>query len=420
MGDFGIIRRKKVTVVVTMADTRPRYALTSRNSWKTVRTLLRRIRTKSNLNPNEKSHSAAIQGIRKDSTPTTTDESANVSVAEFTIPEKQKALVVARKGEYEIRHDFPMPIVGDDEIMIRSHYVGLNPIDWKSVDYNFCLPEFPWVTGREMSGVVAQVGSAVKTFKEGDSVWTSTYYKDVRAGCFQEFVVVPSHTVLPIPSNIPFEAAACLGVAALTASMTLWKWLGVPAQRLGADEASGEWLLVWGGSTVTGQFATQIANLSGIKVITVNSTETKSLSERLGANHVVVRDGKTDEQVVDEIRTITAGGITRAIDLVGPKTAALALDAVSKDKPVHFAPLAMMSNSQTVPENVVVHTVEMKQFVLDKSNVRYTEELGKLLEDGKIVLPELHLIEGGLHSVVGGLEMLKKGNLKGKKLVVRM
>ncbi len=58
----------------------------------------------------------------------------------------QKALVVARKGEYEIRHDFPIPALGDNEVMIRSHYVGLNPIDWKSVDYNFCLPEFPWVS----------------------------------------------------------------------------------------------------------------------------------------------------------------------------------------------------------------------------------------------------------------------------------
>lgn len=61
------------------------------------------------------------------------------------MPRVQKALVIARKGEYEIRHDFPMHTVGEDEIMIRSHYVGLNPIDWKSVDYNFCLPEFPWV-----------------------------------------------------------------------------------------------------------------------------------------------------------------------------------------------------------------------------------------------------------------------------------
>ncbi|KAI1389347.1 GroES-like protein [Hypoxylon trugodes] len=402
-----------------MEEVRPRHTIVSRNSWKTVRTILRRIRTKSGSS--ERSYSKVIQGIHKGSTPTTTtDDSANVSVAELSEPRVQKALVVARKGEYEIRHDFPMPTVGDDEIMIRSHYVGLNPIDWKSVDYNFCLPDFPWVTGREMSGVVAQVGSGVTTFKEGDTVWTSTYYKDVRAGCFQEYVVVPSHTVLHVPSRVPFEAAASLGVAALTASMTLWKWLGVPNPESATDDAEEQWLLIWGGSTVTGQFATQIANLSGIKVITVNSTETRALSERLGASHVVVRDGKTDEQVVAEIQSVTSGRITRAIDLVGPNTAALALNSVSKEEPVAFAPLAMMSSSQIVPDNVVVHTVEMKQFVLDKSNVRYTEELGKLLEEGKIVLPELHLIDGGLHSVQGGLEMLKRGNLKGKKLVVRM
>ncbi|KAI0377297.1 GroES-like protein [Hypomontagnella monticulosa] len=400
-----------------MAETQPRYPLVGRNSWKTVRTILRRIRTKSNSN--QKSKSILIQGTGKDSTPTT-DESTNVSVAEFAIPTVQKALVVARKGEYEIRHDFPMPIVGDDEVMIRSYYVGLNPIDWKSVDYNFCLPEFPWVTGREMSGVVAKVGSAVTTFSEGDCVWTSTYYKDVRAGCFQEYVVVPSHTVLPIPSKVPFEAAACLGVAALTAAMTLWKWLDVPIAQLTVGDVEEQWLLIWGGSTVTGQFATQLANLSGIKVVTVNSAETKSLSERLGARYVVVRDGKTDEQVINEIRAVTGNRLTRAIDLVGPKTAALALDAVSKVEPVAFAPLAMMSDSQFIPKNVIVHTIEMKQFVLDRRNVRYTEALGKLLEEGKIALPELHLIEGGLESVQSGLEMLKKGNLKGKKLVVRM
>lgn len=271
-----------------------------------------------------------------------------------------------------------------------------------------------------MSGVVAQVGSAVTTFREGDCVWTSTYYKDVRAGCFQEYVVVPSHTVLPIPSKVPFETAACLGVAALTAAMTLWKWLDVPIPQPTVDGVKEQWLLIWGGSTVTGQFATQLANLSGIKVVTVNSAETESLSKRLGAEYVVVRDGKTDEQIVNEIRTVTEGRITRAIDLVGPKTAVLALDSVSKAELVAFAPLAMISSSQPVPDNVIVHTVEMKQFVLDKSNVRYTEALGKLLEEDKITLPELHLIEGGLESIQGGLEMLKKGNLKGKKLVVRV
>lgn len=420
-----------------MQDVRPSHPAKSRNSWKTVRALLRRVKSKSiSL---DKKQPKVIDGFRKDSA-TTSEKSIVLSVAEVPEPKVQKALVVARKGEYEIRHDFPIHHVGDDEIMIRSHYVGLNPIDWKSVDFNFCLPEFPWVcavpafpdykstprltnmqvTGREMSGVVAQLGKNVTGFQEGERVWTSTYYKDVRAGCFQEYVVVPSHTVLPIPSTVPFEAAACLGVAALTAGMTLWKWLGVPVPSTLTDSAEEQWILIWGGSTVTGQFATQLAAMSDLKVITVNSAETKALSETLGASHVVVRDGKSNEELVEEIRTVTGGRVTRAIDLVGTKTAALALAAVSKDQPVAFAPLAMMSSSQAVPENVTAHTVEMKQFVLDKTNVVYTEELGKLLESGKVVLPQLHLIEGGLEVVQESLDMLKKGNMKGKKLVVRI
>ncbi|KAH8646781.1 chaperonin 10-like protein [Xylariales sp. PMI_506] len=393
--------------------------LKSRNSWKTVRALLRKLR--SNSVKRQRGSAQCIDGIRSeqviDACP---GKSISSSVSEVVEIRVHKALVVARKGEYEIRHDFPMPEVGDDEIMIRGQYVGLNPIDWKSVDYNFCLPQFPWVTGREMSGIVAQVGKGVTDFKEGDRVWTSTYYRDLRAGCFQEYVVVPSHTVLPIPSTIPFEAAACLGVAALTAGMSLWKWLGVPVPSTKTDDSEVQWLLVWGGSTVTGQFATQFAVQSGIKVITVNSAETKALSERLGASYVVVRDGKSNEEIVEEIRTATDGKITRAIDLVGNKTAALCLEAVSHEQPVAFAPLAMMSSSQVVPENVTVHTVEMKQFVLDKTNVCYTEELGQLLESGKIELPELHVIEGGIDMIEEGLEMLKKGNMKGKKLVVRM
>lgn len=53
--------------------------------------------------------------------------------------------------------------------------MGLNPIDFKSVDYNFCLPAFPWVTGREMAGVVEEVGAAVTGFVPGDRVWTCEF-----------------------------------------------------------------------------------------------------------------------------------------------------------------------------------------------------------------------------------------------------
>jgi NADPH:quinone reductase-like Zn-dependent oxidoreductase len=246
---------------------------------------------------------------------------------------------------------------------------------------------------------------------------TGTYYRDRRAGCFQHFVTVPAHTVLPIPSNLSFDSAACLGVAGLTAAMTLWRWLQVPMtpQQTNTDE----YLLLWGGSTVTGQFAIQIAVRCGVKVIAVTSAKTQALAESLGAM-VVTRDGKTEEEIVAAVRAIAGDNITRGIDLVGTKTAAFCLQAFSTTKPGLFAPLAMISSKTVVPENVTVETVEMKQFVLNEDSTVYAVELNRLVEEGAIRLPEIEVMDGGLDVVQDGLERLKRGDMAGKKMVVRM
>lgn len=92
---------------------------------------------------------------------------------DIAIPCTQNALLVTPERKYRVESSFPVPQdLAKDEIMIRSRAVGLNHIDWKSVEWNFCLPDFPWVTGREMAGVVAKVGSDVSHVKPGDAVWT--------------------------------------------------------------------------------------------------------------------------------------------------------------------------------------------------------------------------------------------------------
>jgi hypothetical protein len=89
-------------------------------------------------------------------------------------PRLNRAFVVASKGTYGFQYD-PFPeMAHDQEVIISNRATGLNPIDYKSVDYNFCLPEFPWITGREMAGVVEAVGAGVTDIKVGDHVWTST------------------------------------------------------------------------------------------------------------------------------------------------------------------------------------------------------------------------------------------------------
>ncbi|KAI1626683.1 chaperonin 10-like protein [Exophiala viscosa] len=351
--------------------------------------------------------------------------SKSISVKRASTPTTQKALIVVRKGEYELidHHAFPT-LRSEEEVVIRNLATGLNPIDWKTVDYNFCLPAFPWVTGREMAGVVEKVGSQVTTCKPGDRVWTSTYYRDSRAGCFQEFVTVPQYTVLPIPSNMGYESAACLGVAALTSAMTLWKWLCVPEPsttppRPCLSGADG-YLLVWGGSSVTGQYTIQLAKASHFSVIAVCSEKTKDLIYSLGANHVITRDNRSNQDILDCIRSICGDRTTRAVDLVGTDTAPFCMAALSKTTPSHFVPLAMMKAGEAVPPNVTVHNVEMKRFVLDKESRSYAESLNKLLEAGKLKEPRLEVLHGGLGRVREGLEMVKKGDLMGKKFVVSM
>lgn len=227
----------------------------------------------------------------------------------------------------------------------------------------------------------------------------------------------------PIPADLSFEEASCLGVAGLTAAMTLWRWLQVPGSPR-IDEPSTipqtGCLLIWGGSTITAQFAIQIAVMGGVKVIAVTSSGTKALVKSLGASHVITRDGKSSPQIVAEIRDICSDDVTRAIDLVGTETAAYCLDALSRSRPALFAPLAMLSSKTIIPPNVSVETVEMKQFVLNPECQVYSRAFNQLVAEGKIVLPKIDVLDGGLHVIEEGLERIKRGDMAGRKVVVRM
>ncbi|KAK0710842.1 chaperonin 10-like protein [Lasiosphaeris hirsuta] len=345
------------------------------------------------------------------------------SGASIAQPQTQTALVITPSRTYQLTSDFPAPASpGPGEVVIRTRAAGLNHIDWKSVEHNFCLPALPWVVGREMAGVVEGVGAGVEGVRRGDRVWTSTYYKDRRAGCFQELVVVPAHTVARMPANLGFASASCLGVGGLTAAMTLWRWLGLPMHPPPADGPGGarQVILIWGGSTVTGQFAVQLAAHVGWDVIAVCSDRTADLVRRLGPKHVVTYSGRADGEIVDEIHALGRGRISKAIDLVGPQTARVVLDVIARSEGVvDFAPLAFVSSKEAIPASARVHNVEMKQFVLDRASEVYAKRLNELVESGVVVIPKLRVIQG-LGAVEGGLKQLKEGDLAGDKLVVSL
>jgi NADPH:quinone reductase-like Zn-dependent oxidoreductase len=332
------------------------------------------------------------------------------------------ALTVNERYEYELS-SAPPPSIGEHEVLIRTKAVGLNPIDWKTVDFKFCMPSLPWINGRECSGVVEAVGAAVQSVSKGQRVWSSTYYKDRRAGCFQELVVAPEHTVIPLPNSIPFHEAACLGVGGLTAAMTLWRWFGIPAKRIRQTRSTSRddrAILIWGGSTITGQFAIQLAVEAGLKVIAVASRRTRRRVLSLGAHHVIARDGRTLGDIASEIQQVGGDNIVFGIDLVSPQTAALGVACLSKSRPARFAPLAVPAPPIQAPRNVEIVNVEMKQFVLNPLSRIYALKLTEMVQQGRVRVPEIVVSSGGLRDVEAGLRRLKGGDMGGRKLVIEI
>jgi NADPH2:quinone reductase len=88
-----------------------------------------------------------------------------------------KAIVINQFGTPEvlkIQTDIPTPSISSDQVLIKIYAAVINPLDWKirQGDLKFILGSaFPMVLGNDASGVIIEVGSAVRNFKIGDEVY---------------------------------------------------------------------------------------------------------------------------------------------------------------------------------------------------------------------------------------------------------
>src|SRR5437660_3003694 len=138
----------------------------------------------------------------------------------------------------------------------------------------------PHISGCDISGEVAKVGSLVKDHKPGDKVliapgisdgtceycatgWDSLCesYKIIgyeTQGGYAEYAAVPSQNVLPIPSHLSFEEAASVPLVFLTA----WHMLTTRSHLI-----AGEMGLVWAEGSAVGSAAIQVAEVLAENVV---------------------------------------------------------------------------------------------------------------------------------------------------------
>lgn len=107
-----------------------------RDAMKTLRALLRRLRTGA-LSKSNKRISQSKVAATQIPAPASEKEPAVAIITTLDTPKTQRALTVPRKGEYEVSEDYPIPQdLGENEVLLKTRFVGLNPIDWKTVSFS--------------------------------------------------------------------------------------------------------------------------------------------------------------------------------------------------------------------------------------------------------------------------------------------
>ena len=128
--------------------------------------------------------------------------------------------------------EVPVPSPGPNEVLIKVHATAItaHELDWpESVARPNPIP------GHDVAGVVAEVGNQVNGFREGDEVFALTSFS--RDGAAAECVIATSNELAIKPSNLSFEHAAAVPLAALTAWQAIYQH---------ADAKSGQKLLITG------------------------------------------------------------------------------------------------------------------------------------------------------------------------------
>jgi NADPH:quinone reductase-like Zn-dependent oxidoreductase len=230
------------------------------------------------------------------------------------IPEKDsrakqqtmKAIRIHNYGGPEVLkyEDAPRPEPQADEVLIRVHAAGVNPIDWKVREghmKDFWPHKFPLILGWDLSGVVEELGRGVSRFKIGDEVYSVP--DSTRNGAYADYIVVRESELALKPNSLHHIRAAALPLAAVTA----WQALFDAGQLV-----SGQRMLIHGGSGGVGHVAVQLAKWKGAYVFATASTKNQELLRELGVDEPIDYTKQKFEDVARDVDLV--------LDLIGGET----------------------------------------------------------------------------------------------------
>jgi len=212
-----------------------------------------------------------------------------------------KAAFIDRHGGPEVLKfgETPDPVAASGEVLVDIAAASVNGADWKVREgKSGQISRFPYILGRDFSGVVSAVGDGVGDLRVGDEVFAVC---DVgQEGAYAERIAIKAAIVAKKTDQLSHVDAAALALAGLTAIRTIEGALKLQ---------SGETILIQGGAGGVAGFAIQLAKHLGARVITTASASNHDYLRSIGADEII------DYNAVDFTKAVT--GCDAVFDTVG-------------------------------------------------------------------------------------------------------
>ncbi|HEY3680830.1 MAG TPA: NADP-dependent oxidoreductase, partial [Bradyrhizobium sp.] len=190
-----------------------------------------------------------------------------------------KAAFIERHGGPEVLQygDMPDPVAAPGEVVVDIAAASVNGADWKVREgKSNQISRFPYILGRDFSGVVSGVGTGVSDLKVGDEVFAVC--DAGQEGAYAEKIAIKASIVARKTDHLSHVDAAALALAGLTAIVSVEDTLRLKA---------GEKILVQGGAGGVASFAIQLAKHLGAHVITTASAANHDYLRQIGADEII-------------------------------------------------------------------------------------------------------------------------------------
>ncbi len=271
-----------------------------------------------------------------------------------------KAVVVHQYGGPEVLkfEEYPDPVPGSGEVLVRVAATSVNPIDYKrraGLTKDFYPIHFPGLIGVDIAGTVVKIGPGVEGFSVGDQVFA------MADNTYAELCVVNAAVLAKIPRGLDLIQAAALPLVTTTGNQ-LASATGIKA---------GQTVVVVGAVGNVGRSAVFTAKQLGVTVIAGVLKRQMDEAKTVGADRVVATD---DDTAIANLPPLDA-----VADTVGGRTAE---KLIAKVKPggVYASVVEAPQNSAKYPSVKVVH-------VFSKFDRETLEFMAEAVRDGKLVIP---------------------------------